>query len=109
MGALINHADRLDRLNEMRRQLLKEAAQDPRTASEAPSRHGATQEAVIKVLTACALEPMGIKSIKAAVELIVGEPVSRDTVSSCLSVGARMEQPRFLRVKPGWYRLPPTP
>jgi hypothetical protein len=104
-GALINHADRLTRLDKLRRQLIKEAAQDPRAPLEARSKHGATQEAVIKVLTACAPEPMATKDIKAAVELIVREPVSPDTIYSCLSVGMRRRPARFVRTKRGWYRL----
>lgn len=104
-GALFNHADRLDRLEKLKRRLLSQAAQSPHPPAKAQPPHGAAQEAVVKVLTACTPEPMQIKDIKAAVERILKKPVSRDTINSCLSVGAKRADPRFVRVKPGWYRL----
>lgn len=101
----MNHADDLARLTELKRRLLRRAAREPRAASRLKPRHGATQAAVIKILAETAPEPMPIKAIHAAVEHLQGERVSRGTIEGCLSEGVRRARPRFVRVKPGWYRL----
>lgn len=105
IGALSNHAERLVRLSELKRRLLKQAAQDPRPAFQVKPRHGATQRAVIEVLAASFPKPMSVKDIIAAVEPLLGVPISRGAVEGCLSAGAHSQRPRFVRVKPGWYRL----
>jgi len=43
--------------------------------------------------------------IRAAVEDLLGHPVSRDSVSSCLAAGARRKEPLFARVTRGQYVL----
>lgn len=51
-------------------------------------RCGAIQEAVFEVL-ANADNPMRPREVHAAVERLLSMPVSKDTVNSCLSSGAR--------------------
>jgi hypothetical protein len=48
---------------------------------------------------------MGVCEAQTAVEALLGHSVSRDSVNSCLSTGARGVQPCFRRVAPGRYRL----
>jgi hypothetical protein len=62
------------------------------------------QRAVIEALVE-ADRPMGVREARTAVERLLGHPVSRDSVSSCLSTGARAARLRFERVAPGRYEL----
>ncbi len=79
-----------------------------RPAREAPGRrrlgNGVVQRAVIDVL-AQAGRPMDVGEAHTTVEGLLGYPVSRDSVNSCLSTGARGARPNFERVGPGRYRL----
>jgi hypothetical protein len=43
--------------------------------------------------------------VRAAVESLLGQSVTKDSVDSCLSKGARAKQPRFERVSYGCYQL----
>jgi hypothetical protein len=43
--------------------------------------------------------------VHAAVERLLGHSVSKNSVDSCLSKGARGNEPRFERVSLGCYRL----
>jgi len=62
------------------------------------------QRALIKAL-AVAGRPMGVCEAQTAVEALLGRGVSRDSVDSCLSTGARGLRPYFRRVAPGRYGL----
>ena len=107
MGALSNFGiqQRLRRLAELRERLLVEAKSRPRPPRTLKRRCGAVQETVIAVLAA-AIEPMHVRDVHRAVELALGDgPVSKDSVNSCLSTGARGDAPRFERTQGGWYRL----
>jgi hypothetical protein len=79
-----------------------------RLASEASkgrrAGNGVIQRAVIRVLGE-ADRPMDVGDAHIAVEGLLGYPVSRDSVNSCLSSGARGARPNFQRVGPGRYRL----
>jgi hypothetical protein len=66
--------------------------------------NGVVQRALIKAL-AVAGGPIGVCEAQTAVEALLGHGVSRDSVNSCLSTGARGLQPSFQRVAPGRYRL----
>jgi hypothetical protein len=66
--------------------------------------NGVVQRALIKAL-AVAGRPMGVCEAQTAVEALLGHGVSRDSVNSCLSTGARGARPRLQRVAPGRYRL----
>ncbi len=66
--------------------------------------NGVIQRAVIEAL-AQADRPMGVGEAHATVEGLLGYPVSRDSVNSCLSTGVRGAQPKFQRIGPGRYRL----
>lgn len=105
-GALSNHAmaERLPRLNRLRKELLRKAAVSLPSAKRPRPRSGAIQKAVVEALSATT-EPMRIRDLQAAVERLLSMRVSKSTVNSCLSVGAGGANPRFERVSPGRYRL----
>lgn len=65
---------------------------------------GVVQRAVIKALRAAG-RPMAVGEAQVAVEALLGHSVSRDSVNSCLSTGARGVRPSFQRVGPGRYQL----
>jgi hypothetical protein len=48
---------------------------------------------------------MRVGEVQAKVEGILDMPVSRDTVNSCLSTGARRSSGRFIRLGPGLYQV----
>jgi len=66
--------------------------------------NGVVQRALIRALAASG-GPMGVGEAQAAVEDLLGRCVSRDSVNSSLSTGARGVRPGFERVMPGRYRL----
>jgi len=70
--------------------------------------NGVVQRGLIKALTVSD-RSMGVSEAQAAVEALLGHCVSRDSVNSCLSTGARGARPRFERVTPGRYRLARDP
>ncbi len=70
--------------------------------------NGVVQRAVIEAL-AQAGRPMDVGEAHTTVEGLLGYPVSRDSVNSCLSTGARGARPNFERVGPGRYRLKRAP
>jgi hypothetical protein len=49
--------------------------------------------------------PMRLRNIHAAMERQLGQPVSIESVSWCLRMGARGQDPRFVRVARGRYAL----
>jgi hypothetical protein len=67
-------------------------------------RPGWVIDAVVRVL-ADEGGPMRRQQVHAAVERLLGQAVSRDSVDWCLSSGARRKEPWFERVSPGCYRL----
>jgi len=66
--------------------------------------NGVVQRAVIEVF-AQADCPMDVGEAHTTVEGLLGYPVSRDSVNSCLSTGASGARPNFQRVGQGRYRL----
>src|ERR1035441_7420918 len=70
--------------------------------------NGVVQRAVIKALVEAG-RPMDVGEAQTAVEQLLGYPVSRDSVGSCLSTGARAARLGFERVARGRYRLPRAP
>jgi len=66
------------------------------------------QRAVIRAL-AEADRAMDVGEAHVAVEALLGRSVSRDSVNSCLSTGARGARPDFQRVGPGRYQLKRAP
>src|SRR5271166_2153208 len=68
--------------------------------------NGVVQRAVMKAL-AGADRPMDVGEAHRAVEALLGYPVSRDSVNSCLSTGARAARWGLERVARGRYQLPP--
>lgn len=75
-----------------------------RPVPEARAGNGVIQRAVIRVMRD-ADRPMDVGDAHIAVEGLLGYRVSRDSVNSCLSSGARGVRPNFQRVGPGRYRL----
>jgi hypothetical protein len=65
--------------------------------------NGEVKRAVVKVLAANG--PMRAADICPAVHSLLGDRVSKDSIYSCLSTGARGKKPRFERVALGCYRL----
>lgn len=104
IGALLNHSDALARLTELRERLLSQAVSSDRSAAQVRPRCGAIQYTVIQVLGA-ADAPMSVGDVHTAVERHFSMQVSKDSVNSCLSTGARGEEARFERVSRGRYRL----
>jgi hypothetical protein len=66
--------------------------------------NGVVQRAVVEVLAAAG-RPMRLSEIRSAVDDLLGQPVSVESVSWSLRLGCRGEQPRFERIKHGIYRL----
>src|SRR5271165_44450 len=66
--------------------------------------NGVIQRAVIRVMAGVD-RPMDVGEVHTTVEGLLGCPVSRDSVNSCLSTGARGAWPSFQRVERGRYRL----
>jgi len=66
--------------------------------------NGVVQAAVVKVL-ATVDRPMRLAEVRTAVDALLEQPVSKDSINSCLSMGARGNEPRFERVGRGCYRL----
>jgi hypothetical protein len=104
IGALLNHSNKLARLTELRARLLSQADRSIQPATQPRLRCGAIQSAVIEVLAA-ASAPMSVRNIHAAVERHSSMRVSKDSVNSCLSTGARGDAPLFERIELGRYRL----
>ena len=67
-------------------------------------RPGWVTDAVIRVL-ADEGRPMRLTHVHAAVERLLSDSVSKDSVGWCLSSGAGGKEPRFERVSYGCYRL----
>jgi len=73
--------------------------------------NGVVQRAVVGVFLARG-GPMTVAEACRAAEVVHGSSLSRDSVNSSLSTGARGPMPRFARVARGRYRLvlyPPAP
>lgn len=78
---------------------------DPRLGwPDGRRRSGEVGEAIVSVLTAAGSE-MRVKAIHAEVERLLGEPVSRYSVSDYLRRRAKRPSQLFLRTRTGHYRL----
>ncbi len=66
--------------------------------------NGVVQAAVVKVLAAAG-RPMRLSEVRTAVDVLLGRPVSKDSINWCLATGARAKEPRFERVGRGCYQL----
>jgi hypothetical protein len=69
-----------------------------------PRRPGWVLDAVREVMADQA-GPMRVAQVHAAVEALLGEAVSKDSVSWCLSAGAQRKERLFLRIARGRYVL----
>lgn len=103
-GAFFKIEDSLGRLDALRKKLLQQAADSPRPTEKIRPRSGAVQAAVVDALSASP-QAMSVKDVHRAVEYLLSMRVSKDSVNSCLSLGARGLRPRFERVERGRYRL----
>jgi hypothetical protein len=100
-------ADR-PRLSYVAKQLKRLRASDAqpraiRSQRQRDRRPGWITDVVVRVLIERG-EPMRATHVHAAVEKLLGQSVSKDSVDSCLSKGARGKKPRFERVSYGRYR-----
>jgi hypothetical protein len=66
--------------------------------------NGVVQRAVVKVLAASDV-PVRLAAIHAAVEAVLGQAVSKESVCWCLRTGCGGDKPRFERALYGYYRL----
>ena len=66
--------------------------------------NGVVKRAAMGALAA-ADRVLTVAEVQVAVEERLGMPVSKDSVRSCLSSGARSPHPAFERAAPGCYRL----
>jgi hypothetical protein len=66
--------------------------------------NGVVQRAIVKVL-ASADQPMRLRDIHSTVEDLLGQTVSKESVSWCLRMSRSGEGPRFERVAYGSYQL----
>jgi len=79
-----------------------------RRVPDAPEARRAGNGVILRTVIKALLEadrPMDVGAAHAAVGELLGYPVSRDSVNSCLSTGARRPVPLFQRVARGRYRL----
>ena len=70
--------------------------------------NGVVPRAVVRALSEAG-RAMDVGEAHAAVEALLGRSVSRESVNSCLSTGARGARPDFQRVGPGRYQLKLAP
>lgn len=66
--------------------------------------NGVIQRAAARVLAD--EQPLKLADIRAAIEKLLGQPVSYASVEWCMRMGVRGSAPWAVRVKPGWYRRP---
>ena len=64
--------------------------------------NGVVQRAIVKTL-ATSDEPMRLAAIHTAVEALLGQVVSKESVGWCLRTGCRGDKPRFERAEYGYY------
>lgn len=102
VGHLCNPSSSLERVLEA---APREDARLPRSMPT-PRRlgNGAVQRAVVSVLSAAA-RPMRLREIRSAVDSLLGQPVSVDSLDWSLRNGCRGERPCFERVARGKYCL----
>jgi hypothetical protein len=66
--------------------------------------NGVVKRAILEVLTATD-HSMKVADVLAAVERLLGQTVSKNSVEWCLSTGSRGSRPQFERISRGCYRL----
>lgn len=105
-GALSNpdKGTSLARLNRLRAKLIAATNASTRSKSALKPRAGAIQATVIEALDSAA-GPLKVGEIQTEVEARLGRPISRDTVTSFLSVACRADASRVTRVGPGRYEV----
>ncbi len=103
-GALSN-PEIQERLKQLSEQLVKIAARKHPPARPKPRlRAGAVPAAIMRVL-ADSVEPMRMRDIHAEIERLLGQSVTRSAVKNYLANHCQGEQPRFVRLARGRYRL----
>jgi hypothetical protein len=107
VGALSNHEthSQLRRLSEKLDQIAASSAR-PRSSACADRRlrSGLVPPTIMRVLSE-SVEPMRMKDIHVEVELELGQPVSRSAVKNWLAGHTGGEQPLFVRLARGRYRI----
>jgi len=95
----------LVRLGALHDELLRKALVNPREPRPAPAK---TRPSVLEIVTLVlerAEEPMRAREIHAAAELLAGELLRRSSVKAALAAYADGSNPRFERVRRGYYRI----
>jgi len=109
-GVLSNHQNQASLAHLAKRLAgLRASGAQPRAVTSRrlrPRRPGWVLDAVVRVLADQA-EPMRLTHVHVAVEKLLDQTVSKDSVGWCLSTGVRGKEPRFERVAYGRYRLLP--
>jgi hypothetical protein len=105
VGQLNSLSPRVERVLAAFPQGLSKRKRSRRPVSPAPKRHGnsAVERAVIRALADG--KPRQLADIRSAVEQILSQPVSIESVSWCLRMGSRKETPKFKRPARGIYQL----
>jgi site-specific DNA recombinase len=109
-GVLSNHQNQASLVHLAKRLAgLRASGAQPRAVTSRRlrlRRPGWVLDAVVRVLADQA-EPMRLTHVHVAVEKLLDQTVSKDSVGWCLSTGVRGKEPRFERVAYGRYRLLP--
>jgi len=92
---------KLRRLNGLRKRLLADATSEI-GSDPLPRRNDWMLQAVTRVLIN-AQQPMRVRDVHQAVERLLRMTVPRTSVKDCLSRSSRGNNPKFERVKRGWY------
>jgi hypothetical protein len=104
IGALLNHQQALDRLNGIRKKLVREGHRSSRSSPQIRARSGAIPPAIIEVLAASS-EPMHVREVHQAVERKLKTKISKHWLNCCLSTATTGDHPLFERIGYGLYRL----
>ena len=94
----------LVRLGALRDELLRRALVNPREPRPTPAKVSPVLETVTLVLE-LAGEPMRVREIHAAAEQLAGESLRWSSVKGTLAAYAGGSNPRFERVRRGYYRI----
>ena len=105
-GARSNPRPQLElaRLGEIHEELLRKAALAPRKPRSASPTRQPVLATVTRVLDQSDW-PMRTREIHAAAEHLAGEPLRWTSVKGILSANASGSDPRFRRVRPGYYEI----
>ena len=94
----------LSRVGALHDELLRRVSANPRKPRPVPAKVSPVLETVTRVLERAG-EPMRAREIHAAAEQLAGEPLRWNSVKGALAAYAEGSNPRFERVRRGYYRI----